>query len=332
MASTCGESCESCESSGSDGAGAMSAADAGAGDNEEDEEEDDDEDEDEDGHDDDAAGSDGCSSAEACSRGDGAAQSVDIPTATSHRTYFAHLRPPASLHVGSLRFRSRPRLECTSPRPTRSCASRARREAATQMSFSFAIDRGGTFTDVCALTPDGRLVTLKLLSEDPASYADAPTEGIRRILEAETGEPHPRGAPVPTARIASIRMGTTVATNALLERRGAPTLLVVTRGFGDLLHIGNQSRPRIFDLEIASQPALYREVLEVDERLVLCQGEAERLRVHEGREVVTGSTGERLVVEAAPDIAPLRAALSAARARGATSCAVARGPVPSRIT
>ena len=106
--------------------------------------------------------------------------------------------------------------------------------------FSFACDRGGTFTDVVCRAPSGALRVLKLLSEDPASYADAPTEGIRRLLEAETGVRVPRGAPVPTARIASIRMGTTVATNALLERRGARAALAVSAGFPDLLHIANQ--------------------------------------------------------------------------------------------
>ena len=148
--------------------------------------------------------------------------------------------------------------------------------------FSFACDRGGTFTDVVCRAPSGRLRVLKLLSEDPGSYADAPTEGIRRLLELETGESVPRGSPVPTARIASIRMGTTVATNALLERRGARTVLVVTRGFRNLLRIGTQARPRIFDLEIAMPPQLYSEVIEVDERLVLVQAGSEPLPQHAG--------------------------------------------------
>ena len=89
---------------------------------------------------------------------------------------------------------------------------------------------------------------LKLLSEDPANYADAPTEGIRRILEQEEGVLLPRGRPLDTSRIASIRMGTTVATNALLERQGERVALLVTRGFRDLLHIGTQARPDLFDL------------------------------------------------------------------------------------
>ena len=119
--------------------------------------------------------------------------------------------------------------------------------------FAFAIDRGGTFTDVYAEWDDGGkrcCRVLKLLSEDPSNYPDAPTEGIRRILEDVTGKPHPRGSPVDTSRIASIRMGTTVATNALLERNGARVALVITAGFRDLLYIGNQSRPKLFDLRI----------------------------------------------------------------------------------
>ena len=132
--------------------------------------------------------------------------------------------------------------------------------------FSFACDRGGTFTDVVCRAPSGRLRVLKLLSEDPASYADAPTEGIRRLLELETRARVPRGAPVPTARIASIRMGTTVATNALLERRGARTALVVTRGFRDLLRIGTQAAARAFapaprSLRVPSPPPRMARVL-----------------------------------------------------------------------
>ena len=115
---------------------------------------------------------------------------------------------------------------------------------------------------------------LKLLSEDPGNYKDAPREGIRRILEDLTGKDHPRDKPLDTSNIASIRMGTTVATNALLERKGERTALVITSGFRDLLHIGNQSRPHIFDLEIQTAETLFETVLEVEEQvglsLVLC--------------------------------------------------------------
>uniref|UniRef100_A0A8D1GV27 5-oxoprolinase, ATP-hydrolysing n=1 Tax=Sus scrofa TaxID=9823 RepID=A0A8D1GV27_PIG len=121
--------------------------------------------------------------------------------------------------------------------------------------FHFAIDRGGTFTDVFAQCPGGHVRVLKLLSEDPANYMDAPTEGIRRILEQEGGMPLPRDQPLDTSRIASIRMGTTVATNALLERRGERLALLVTRGFRDLLHVGTQARQDLFDLVSSPTPS-----------------------------------------------------------------------------
>ena len=113
--------------------------------------------------------------------------------------------------------------------------------------YHFAIDRGGTFTDIHCHLPSGEEIVSKLLSVDPTNYADAPTEGIRRILDQYEGN-YPRGVPVKTGVIGSIRMGTTVATNALLEREGERTGLVTTRGFGDLLMIGDQTRPNIFDL------------------------------------------------------------------------------------
>ena len=113
--------------------------------------------------------------------------------------------------------------------------------------FTFSIDRGGTFTDVyCEYTDPETGVTiphvLKLLSEDPDNYPDAPREGIRRLLERCTGEAHPRSEPLDTSRIEFIRMGTTVATNALLERKGSRCALVISNGFRDVLHIGDQSR------------------------------------------------------------------------------------------
>lgn len=110
---------------------------------------------------------------------------------------------------------------------------------------------------------------LKLLSEDPGNYKDAPREGIRRILEEVTGKDFPRDKPVDTSCIETIRMGTTVATNALLERKGERCALVTTKGFKDLLHIGNQSRPYIFDLEIQIPDVLYDRVLEIDEQVPL---------------------------------------------------------------
>ncbi|HEY5988719.1 MAG TPA: hydantoinase/oxoprolinase family protein, partial [Streptosporangiaceae bacterium] len=132
--------------------------------------------------------------------------------------------------------------------------------------WEFWIDRGGTFTDVVAKQPDGDLVVRKLLSEDPARYQDAVIEGIRRILGVPASEP------IPAERIGSVRLGTTVATNALLERRGEPTVLVITRGFADALRIGYQNRPRIFDRRIILPELLYARVIEAAER-VSAQGE-----------------------------------------------------------
>ncbi|KAK3685031.1 Hydantoinase B/oxoprolinase-domain-containing protein [Podospora appendiculata] len=131
-----------------------------------------------------------------------------------------------------------------------------------------AIDRGGTFTD-CVGNFGGEDIVIKLLSEDPANYSDAPLEGIRRIMSHFLGREIPRGEPLDTAKIDSIRMGTTVATNALLERKGEKIAMVVTRGFKDCLVIGNQSRPKIFDLAIRKPEVLYSTVVEVDERVTL---------------------------------------------------------------
>jgi 5-oxoprolinase (ATP-hydrolysing) len=127
--------------------------------------------------------------------------------------------------------------------------------------WDFWIDRGGTFTDVIGRAPDGRLVPLKLLSENPGLYADAAIEGIRQILGV------PAGAPIPSDRIGTVRMGTTVATNALLERKGDRTALLITRGFRDALRLGYQARPDIFAKEIILPEQLYERVIEVDERL-----------------------------------------------------------------
>ena len=112
-------------------------------------------------------------------------------------------------------------------------------------------------------------VVIKLLSVDPQNYDDAPLEGIRRLLSKFTGKEIPRGEPLDTSMIESIRMGTTVATNALLERKGEDVVMVVTKGFKDCLEIGNQSRPNIFDLAIRKPDVLYKRVVEIDERVTL---------------------------------------------------------------
>lgn len=140
---------------------------------------------------------------------------------------------------------------------------------ATQAGIRISIDRGGTFTDVHASIPGREDIILKVLSVDPSNYDDAPTEGIRRILEIVNNRAYPRGQLLDLGQIEHLRMGTTVGTNALLERKGAKSALVVTKGFRDLLRIGNQSRPRIFDLTVAKPDLIYESVIEVDERVTL---------------------------------------------------------------
>ncbi len=127
--------------------------------------------------------------------------------------------------------------------------------------WQFWIDRGGTFTDVVGRQPDGRVVTCKLLSDNPERYTDAAVAGIRHLLKLEDWQP------IPELMIASIKMGTTVATNALLERTGEPTVLVITKGFGQQLRIGYQNRPDIFARQIVLPQPLYGWVVEVPERL-----------------------------------------------------------------
>src|SRR3954471_12401304 len=122
-------------------------------------------------------------------------------------------------------------------------------------SWTFAIDRGGTFTDVVARASDGRMRVDKLLSESLGQYEDAALEAIRRVLAEEGGS------------VAEVRMGTTVATNALLERKGERLALAITRGFGDALRIGYQARPDIFARHIVLPSMLYERVIEIDERV-----------------------------------------------------------------
>lgn len=129
------------------------------------------------------------------------------------------------------------------------------------MDWQFWIDRGGTFTDIVARQPDGSLLTHKLLSENPEQYRDAAVAGIRHLLGLAAGDPIPVGA------IEAVKMGTTVATNALLERKGEPTALAITRGFRDALRIAYQNRPRLFDRHIVLPELLYGEVVEIGERV-----------------------------------------------------------------
>ncbi len=191
-------------------------------------------------------------------------------------------------------------------------------EREQQRTFRFSIDRGGTFTDVYAEVPgEPGYRTVKLLSEDPANYDDAPREGIRRILEEVLGHPVAADA-IPTDRIEWIRMGTTVATNALLERKGARCALLITRGFGDILQIGYQDRPDLFDLQIHRPDLLYEEVIEVEERIrVLRPGEDTA-----DLEIVEGVTGERFVILTPIRLDPLRRSLESIRAKGIDSVAI----------
>ncbi|MBK9245783.1 MAG: hydantoinase B/oxoprolinase family protein [Burkholderiales bacterium] len=159
--------------------------------------------------------------------------------------------------------------------------------------WQFWIDRGGTFTDIVARRPDGTLATHKLLSENPEQYADAAIAGIRQLLAVGVD------SPLPVAAIEAVKMGTTVATNALLERKGEPTVLVISRGFRDALRIAYQNRPRLFDRHIVLPELLYATVIEADERI--------------------GARGE---IVAALDEAKLAADLQAAFGSGYRSCAI----------
>ncbi|XP_044265519.1 5-oxoprolinase [Tribolium madens] len=164
--------------------------------------------------------------------------------------------------------------------------------------FKFAIDRGGTFTDVFAKCPGGKIRVLKLLSEDPQHYKDAPTEGIRRILQEETGNALDSDGNVDSTLIEWIRMGTTVATNALLERKGERIAFVTNEGFKDILLIGNQARPKIFELNIKRREVLYSETVEIDCRVVpLLKGRCELGdSVLRKWRVVETPTGERFYI------------------------------------
>ena len=191
----------------------------------------------------------------------------------------------------------------------------------TAPSFRFSIDRGGTFTDVYAEVPgESGFRVVKLLSEDPQNYPDAPREGIRRILESVTGETFPKES-FNAEKIEWIRMGTTVATNALLERKGAKTALVTTKGFRDLLQIGNQSRAKIFDLKIQKLDLLYEEVIEVNERVRIFKNSGNS-KLDSGLEIVEGTTGEKFAVLAKPDLVVVRQELEAVFEKGIRAVAV----------
>ena len=152
--------------------------------------------------------------------------------------------------------------------------------------WQFWVDRGGTFTDIVARKPDGTLETHKLLSDDPDRYSDAAVQGIREILGLASDRPIPEGT------IDAVRMGTTVATNALLERKGDRTVLFITRGLRDLLRIGYQNRPRLFDLHIRLPELLYESVVEVDERVDAHGCVVEALDIQQVRLALSKAYGE----------------------------------------
>lgn len=186
----------------------------------------------------------------------------------------------------------------------------------------FCIDRGGTFTDVYAEIPgysEGRV--MKLLSVDPSNYEDAPVEGIRRILEEFTGEKIPRSSKVPTDKIEWIRMGTTVATNALLERKGERISLCVSKGFRDLLQIGNQARPNIFDLTVSKPSNLYEEVIEVDERVELVLDD-QTVSSDSSSTIVKGVSGELVRITKPLNEEALKSSLKGLLKKGISCLAV----------
>ncbi|KAF1820577.1 uncharacterized protein K489DRAFT_323635 [Dissoconium aciculare CBS 342.82] len=198
-----------------------------------------------------------------------------------------------------------------------------------------AIDRGGTFTDCVGNPGSGKMeddVVIKLLSEDPENYDDAPLEGIRRLLSRFLNKEIPRGEPLDTSKIESIRMGTTVATNALLERRGENIAMVVTKGFKDCLEIGTQQRPKIFDLAIRKPETLYKQVVEIDERVTLEDYAEDPKRnkteirtdegADEGAELVQGLSGETVRILKRPDAATIMEQLRKVFDSGLKSIAV----------
>ena len=206
------------------------------------------------------------------------------------------------------------------------------KNAMTMRDVTFCIDRGGTFTDVyCEYIESGtkKKMAIKLLSEDPKNYQSAPREGIRRALEIITKESIPREVKTPTARIKSVRMGTTVGTNALLERKGAKVVVVVTRGFKDLLTVGNQARPEIFKLDARRPASLAERGIEAEERVrpVRCStmsGDGE-FYYRKGNEVVDMArvkTNEEIEIVEKLNVESLRQSLLEAKKDGFTSVAV----------
>ncbi|KAG8710325.1 hypothetical protein FRC09_000187, partial [Ceratobasidium sp. 395] len=221
-------------------------------------------------------------------------------------------------------------------------------------SIRICADRGGTFCDVHASYPgdnpeERKEMVVKLLSQDPNNYRDAPTEGIRRVLEVVLDKKFPRGEKLNTDKIDYIRLSTTVATNALLERKGQKHALAITKGFKDLLTIGNQSRPKIFDLNIRRPTPLFSDVLEIDERVTLVGytsdpraiehaikfdqdgklvkgytglGSDQKSQADGPGEIVQGLSGEATRIIKRPDETKIKSDLQKLRGQGYTSLAI----------
>ncbi|WWC67417.1 uncharacterized protein I206_101325 [Kwoniella pini CBS 10737] len=197
---------------------------------------------------------------------------------------------------------------------------------ATDLTGRIKIAIGGTFTDCVAIPENGSPFLVKLLSVDPSNYNDAPTEGIRRVMERFEGKKIGRDELIDTSRISHILMGTTVATNALLERKGEKCALLVTRGFKDLLRIGDQTRPDLFSLHIKRPDVLYEKVVEVDERVTI-ESRAELLSSDadsspEGDKYVKGLSGDKIRILEPLDTASVRNNLQQLYDEGFRSIAV----------
>ncbi|KAL3438544.1 Hydantoinase B/oxoprolinase-domain-containing protein [Aspergillus tetrazonus] len=191
-----------------------------------------------------------------------------------------------------------------------------------------AIDRGGTFTDCWAEVPGRKEhIVFKILSVCPDEYEDAPTECIRQVLEIASGTSIPKGSLLDLEPIESIRMGTTVATNALLERKGDRVAFLVTKGFRDILFIGNQTRPNLFDLTVQRLEQLYETVVEVDERITI-EGASEApqpeepIDVSSDPDLVVGQTGEIVRIMKKPDLDAVREDLEKLKAQGFKNIAI----------
>ncbi|CUM66612.1 uncharacterized protein PRCAT00004283001 [Priceomyces carsonii] len=195
--------------------------------------------------------------------------------------------------------------------------------------IKIAIDRGGTFTDVYASLPGKDEMVFKLLSVNPANYPDAPTEGIRRVLEVANGCEIPKGEKLELTSIESIKMGTTVATNALLEREGARVALLTSKDFRDVLAIGNQTRPDIFNISAKKLEQLYSTVIEINERITLENyteggGPQEPITLENNKDpnLVAASTGDIIRILERPDLNKVRTQLEELKENGYYNIAI----------